>query len=75
MILRARRDAAAGMLENAAANATAYLAYVGNREHGSRDARAVKAYLQSHQLAAGGSRENIGGTGRCEEELLLSELE
>ena len=30
LILLARRDAAAGMLENAAA----YLAYVGNREHG-----------------------------------------
>jgi len=73
LILLARRDAAAGMLENAAANATAYLAYVGNGEHGSRDARAVKPYLQSHQLGAGGSQENklIGGTGRCEEELLL----
>jgi hypothetical protein len=31
-----------------------------------------KAYLQSHQLAAGRSQENKlnGGTGRCEEELL-----
>jgi hypothetical protein len=74
LILLARRDAAAGMLENAAANATANRAYVGNGEHGSRDARAArKAYLQSHQLAAGRSQENklIGGTRRCEEELLL----